>query len=68
MNDQTVKEALSAIATHSTNTLKAHLALSRLVAKRMENLSPDERAALLTAIESDQKKTELLSEVLRILS
>jgi len=65
MNDQTIKEALLAISNHANTTLESYIALSTLIANRMPGLSPDERAALLTALESDKKRLGLLKDVLQ---
>jgi len=67
MEDQKLKEAILAIAKDSTRNLENHLSLLNFLAKRMPGLSQDERAALLKTVDDDKKRSELLSEILRLL-
>lgn len=65
MNDKTISEAVKALATLNIQTLESHVGLVTFLAGRMTELSPSERAELLSGAERDRKKIEQMKVFLK---
>lgn len=65
MEDQEIKEALAALTRHCNLTLQAHLSLAGLVAKKLPNLSEDERSQLENAVAQDETRLKQLQGVIQ---
>jgi hypothetical protein len=65
MDDIKIKNALVAIATFNEKTLESLLSLEEFLAKRLPSFSEDERGLLLSAVDADRKRLQILKDVLR---